>query len=329
MPLEIIRHDITLMRTDAIVNAANPALQMGRGVCGSIFRAAGEAELRQACDAIGGCETGKAVLTDGYALPARYIIHAVGPVWRGGGSGEEELLRSCYLHALTLAQKKGLTSIAFPLLSSGLFGYPKDEALRVATRAIGDFLANSDMLVYMVVFDRESYRIGAKLFDSIAKYIDDRYVDEHAPRRRGTAISDRQYELESYAFASAPAAAPNLGDIVNELDESFSQKLLKLIDRKGRTDVDTYKRANLDRKLFSKIRSNKDYQPSKTTTLALAISLELDLEETQDLLGSAGYTLSRSRKFDVIIEYFIERGSCNIYEINEALFAFDQPLLGG
>ncbi len=339
MPFQIVRNDITRMDTDAIVNAANRSLEMGGGVCGAIFNAAGARELQAECDRIGGCETGQAVITGGYRLPARHIIHAVGPVWQGGGHGEEALLRSCYSSALQLAEKHRLKSVAFPLISSGIYGYPKDQALRVAVSAIEEFLAGHEMQVFLVVFDRQSFQIGEALFDDIARYIDDNYADQSLSlerlRRRppqGEGLLEKQVlSLRTEALAPAPALAPvgNLQKALESLDISFSESLLKLIDQRGMTDVEVYKRANLDRKLFSKIRAGKGYNPSKPTAIALAVALRLNLEETRALLARAGYTLSPSSKADVIVRYFIERGNHNIHEINEALFAFDQALLGG
>lgn len=376
MPLRIVRNDITKMKTDAIVNAANSELRKGGGVCGAIFAAAGADQLEAECCSIGHCDTGDAVITGGYGLPARYIIHAVGPVWRGGSHDEERLLHSCYTNSLELALKHGCKSIAFPLISSGIYGYPKDQALHIAISAIGEFLLKHEMDVYLVVFDRNAYMLSEKLFSAIERYIDDNYVQEHLeaerfrnlplpakepdrPKKRGRNAKkmhspDIMHEVfDSYAADTSSeeskayepddeqrdlvraSTAPqkersrrSLEDIVDNLDETFSQLLLRLIDEKGMSDVDTYKRANIDRRLFSKIRSNADYKPSKTTAIALAIALRLNLDETLDLLGRAGYTLSHSSKFDVIIEYFIQAGNYNIFEINEALFAFEQDLLG-
>jgi O-acetyl-ADP-ribose deacetylase (regulator of RNase III) len=337
MPLKIIRNDITKMPVDAIVNAANTALKMGGGVCGAIFSAAGADRLQAECDGIGWCNTGEAVITKGYKLPAKYIIHTPGPIWQGGSSGEAQALHNCYISSLTLALKNGLKSVAFPLISSGIYGYPKDQALQVAIAAIGEFLLNHEMAVYLVVFDRKAFILSEKLFSAIEKYIDDNYAEERLLTETGRRLD---YELQIMREAetgyhpepcqSAPAIKKkrDLADVVGQLDESFSEMLLRLIDEKGMTDVETYKRANIDRKLFSKIRSNKGYNPSKVTAVALAVALRLNLDETIDLLNKAGYALSHSNKFDVIIEYFIEEGNFNIFEINEALFAFDQVLLG-
>lgn len=337
MPLEIVRNDITKMAVDAIVNAANSSLLGGGGVDGCIHRAAGEGLLDE-CRTLGGCEVGKAKVTGAYRLPCKYVIHTVGPVWRGGGTGEKALLESCYRESLALAKEKKCESVAFPLISSGIFGYPKDQALKVAVDIISDFLFNNDMTVYIVIFDRASFMIGEKLFADIAEYIDDNYAEEHTDRRRElyrrnmpyyAPVYDKLYAAQTEAEETVCAdPADSLDDALNHLDESFSQMLLRKIDEKGMTDAQCYKKANIDRKLFSKIRGDVHYRPSKPTAIAFAIALELPLWETEELLKKAGFALSHSSKFDIIIEYFINRGNYNIFEINEALFAFDQSLLG-
>ena len=328
MPLIIVRNDITKMSVDAIVNAANETLLGGGGVDGCIHRAAGP-ELLQECRTLGGCRTGEAKITGAYRLPCRYIIHTVGPVWNGGKYGEREQLASCYRTSLALAKEHGCETAAFPLISSGVFGYPKDQALRVAVDTIGEFLAENDMTVYIVIFDRAAYQIGNKLFADIAAYIDDHYVDAHTDSRRERMR--RMGVVESRmltAYEDAPMAASGLDEALAHLDTGFSETLLKLIDRSGKKDAEVYKKANVDRKLFSKIRNNPDYKPSKPTAVAFAIALELSLPETRDLIVRAGYALSPSSKFDVIIEYFIMQRDYDIFKINEALFAFDQSLLG-
>ena len=335
MPLIIVRNDITKMPVDAIVNAAKESLLGGGGVDGCIHRAAGP-ELLAECRTLGGCKTGDAKITKAYRLPCRYVIHTVGPVWNGGSHGERKQLVSCYRTSLALAKEHNCETVAFPLISSGIFGYPKDQALRVAVDTIGEFLLHNDMTVYLVIFDRAAYQIGNKLFADIAAYIDDHYVDAHTDTRR--EYLRRMSVFESHAEAvcesamptpmMAPKAADGLDDLLAHLDAGFSETLLKLIDRSGKKDAEVYKKANVDRKLFSKIRNNPDYKPSKSTAIAFAIALELDLDETRDLIARAGYALSASSKFDVIIEYFIGQKKYEIFEINEALFAFDQSLLG-
>ena len=328
MPLIIVRNDITKMSVDAIVNAAKESLLGGGGVDGCIHRAAGP-ELLQECRTLGGCRIGEAKITGAYRLPCKYVIHTVGPVWNGGKYGEREKLASCYRTSLALAKEHGCETVAFPLISSGIFGYPKDQALRVAVDAIGEFLLHNDMTVYIVIFSRTAYQISSKLFADIAEYVDDHYVDAHTDfqrerLRRMSVVESRMLT----AYEDAPMAASGLDEALAHLDAGFSETLLKLIDRSGKKDAEVYKKANVDRKLFSKIRNNPDYKPSKPTAVAFAIALELNLDETRDLIARAGYALSASSKFDVIIEYFIRQKKYDIFEINEALFAFDQSLLG-
>lgn len=330
MPLSIVRQDITKMDVDAIVNAANCDLQQGGGVCGAIFQAAGAGELVDACQRLAPIEVGEAVLTPGFNLPARFVIHTAGPVYHDGTKGEEEKLSACYANSLKLAVENDCESIAFPLISSGLYGYPKDKALKVALRTIEDFLDDHEIQVYLVVFDRKAFAVGEELLGEVADYLGANYVDEDLERRRR---KNHYRAMESQVLYSAtlaePKAPPTLEDLVGNLDEPFSVTLLRLIDAKGKNDVDVYKKANLDRRLFSKIRSNKGYLPSKRTVLALAIGLELTLDETNDLLRRADFALSRSQIFDVIVEYFIIHEKYNIMDINAVLFNYDQPLLGG
>ena len=335
MPLIIVCNDIAKMPVDAIVNAAKESLLGGGGVDGCIHRAAGP-ELLAECRTLGGCKTGDAKITKAYRLPCRYVIHTVGPVWNGGNHGERKQLVSCYQTSLVLAKEYNCETVAFPLISSGIFGYPKDQALRVAVDTIGEFLLHNDMTVYLVIFDRKAYQISGKLFADIAEYIDDHYVDVHidSHRERLRKMNVLESQAEAVCESAMPTpmmdsmAAGGLDDLLTHLDAGFSETLLKLIDRSGKKDAEVYKKANVDRKLFSKIRNNPDYKPSKTTAIAFAIALELDLDETRDLIARAGYALSASSKFDVIIEYFIKQKKYDIFEINEALFAFDQSLLG-
>ena len=345
MPIEIIREDITKLKCDAIVNAANNSLLGGGGVDGAIHRAAGP-ELLKECRTLHGCETGRAKITGAYNLPCKYVIHTVGPVWRGGANGEKELLESCYYESLQLAKEHECESVAFPLISSGVYGYPKDQALKVAIDVTSTFLLENDMLVYVVIFDKAAYQISEKLFVDIKQYIDDHYVDLHTeplyermrrqqcsqpisleksmpiPEEASIRLEPMPMQMQTYA------PKMSLDEKLHQIDESFSQMLLRKIDEKGMGDAECYKKANIDRKLFSKIRSNINYSPSKTTAIAFAIALELNLDETKDMLMKAGYALSHSNKFDLIIEYFIQSENYNIFEINEALFMFDQNLLG-
>ena len=337
MPLEIVRNNITKMTVDAIVNAANESLLGGGGVDGAIHYAAGP-ELLAECKTLVGCKTGKAKITSGYNLPAKYVIHTVGPIYEDGKHGEKDLLESCYRESLALAKAHNCETVAFPLISSGVYGYPKDQALKVAIDVISDFLLENEMKVYIVIFDKAAYKISEKLFSDIAEYIDDNYVDEHTDYRRersrmnypcqSVMIGSAQPEYLDLCECKAMLSEEDLDERIKQIDESFSQMLLRKIDEKGMTDAECYKKANIDRKLFSKIRSDVHYKPSKPTVIAFAVSLELSLDETEDMLKKAGFALSHSNKFDIIIEYFISKGNYNIFEINEALFAFDQSLLG-
>ncbi|HKK95423.1 MAG TPA: O-acetyl-ADP-ribose deacetylase [Anaerovoracaceae bacterium] len=320
MPLEIIRNDITKVEVDVIVNAANKSLLGGGGVDGAIHRAAGP-ELLVECKTLKGCNTGEAKITKGYNLPAKYVIHTVGPVWHGGKKCEENQLRNCYKNSLELAKSKGLKSIAFPLISSGVFGYPKDQALKVATSEISDFILKNDMLVYIVVFDTNSFIISEKLLINVRKYIDDKYVSDNFMSYRGERRMVPEVNMEAcYSI--------DVDYIEKHMDESFAERLFRFIDERNLKDSYVYKRANIDRKHFSKIRNDLNYKPGKKTVFAFAIALELNLDDTKDLLNSAGYSLSHSKKFDVIIEYFIVYEIYNIFEINETLYAFKQQTLG-
>lgn len=341
MPLQIIRNDITKIECDAIVNAANSTLLGGGGVDGAIHRAAGKGLLLE-CIKLHGCKVGEAKITKGYKLPAKYVIHTVGPKWKDGNNNEKELLISCYKNSLALAKEYNCKSVAFPLISSGVYGYPMADAFKVAVDTVAEFLMHNDMLVYIVVYNKDAVSVGSKLFADIAQYIDDNYVAEHSPYDRQRI--DNCYESmplpETRFLDECTKAMPmatksvcfedtsDLSDIVVMLDESFSEMLLRKIDELGMTDAECYKKANIDRKLFSKIRSNPSYKPSKPTVIAFCIALELSLDETNEMLLKAGFALSHSNKFDVIIEYFIKNRNYNIFEINEALFAFDQNLLG-
>jgi|BioPla2DNA2_1021312.scaffolds.fasta_scaffold20796_3 O-acetyl-ADP-ribose deacetylase (regulator of RNase III) len=343
MPFTIVRQDITKMKVDAIVNAANTDLQMGGGVCGAIFKVAGAAQLQAACDKLAPIKTGEAVITPAFGLPTKIIIHAAGPVYRQWNKEQnEQYLRVAYMNSLKRAVENDCETIAFPLISSGIYGYPKDEALQVATSVIHDFLIDHDLDVTLVVYDKAAFSISRELLGAVESYIDEHYVETHEIRRRQLLDVERDaiYEadkavtkynepiFEEMLAPSVGAPAP-LDDLVGNLDEPFSQMFLRLIDAKEMSDVAVYKRANLDRKLFSKIRSNKGYMPSKRTAIALAVALELSLDETNDLLERAGFALSHAVKFDVIVEYFIANGKYDVFEINEVLFEYDQPLLGG
>jgi len=344
LPFEIVRNDITRMAVDAIVNSANPRPVIGLGTDSSIHEKAGP-ELLSARQKIGPIPMGQAAITPAFRLDAKYVIHTVGPVWDGGSYGEEALLRSCYDQSLKLALEHDCKSIAFPLIATNNYGFPKDKALQIAVSAFSEFLMEHEMLIYLVVFDRGAYKLSEKLVSSIASYIDDHYVDrweesvyggekayrqQSIRRRRDSDLFRKSIALEETA-PCAPMAAPmaaSLPDFLKQADAGFTETLLKLIDKTGKKDSEIYKKANLSKQHFSKIRNNPDYKPTKQTAIALALALELDLEATKDLIGRAGYALSNSSKFDLIIRYFIEQGNFNVVEINIALYEFDQSLLG-
>ena len=339
MPLEIVRNDITKMQVDAIVNTANPRPIVGGGVDRAIHKVAGT-ELLDARKEIGDIATGKAVITSAFNLHARFVIHTVGPVWQDGEHGERELLSNCYDNSLQLAAENGCGSIAFPLISAGVFGCPSEVAIAVATQAIREFLTDHDMDVYLVVFDHKAFKISSSLFDDVQSFIDERYIEElldeeyrgdYRDRRRNFETAGQPPAEDAYIDIPMWMSKPkerSLEDLLNEVDDTFSEALLRLIDAKGKTDPEVYKKANVDRKLFSKIRNNPAYKPSKSTALAFAVALELNLDETKDFIGRAGYALSHSSKTDIIVEYFIQRSEFDIITINETLFAFEQPLLG-
>ena len=362
MPFEIVRNDIVNMHVDAIVNTANPQPIIGYGCDTGVHKKAGP-KLLEARKKIGDIGVGQVAITPGFNLYADYVLHAVGPVWQDGKHNEESLLRQCYDRALKLAWDHKCESIAFPLLSAGNHGFPKTLALQIAIAAFSHFLMDHEMQIYLVVFSKDAFALSEKLFHSVASYIDENYIqdkklDEYgvtdkrdiresellqirrALERQKNARYEQEFlyqqELLEDSVCLAPSAAlgavdrtsDDLIDLLDETDAGFSETLLKLIDRTGKKDSDIYKKANVDRKLFSKIRNNKNYKPSKATALAFAIALELNLEETRDFIGRAGFALTHSSKFDIIVEYFILKKNFDINEINLALFEFDQSLLG-
>lgn len=329
MPFEIVRNDIVNMKVDAIVNTANPRPIIGAGTDKAVYDKAG-ARLLLARKEIGNIAVGEAAITPAFDLDARYVIHTAGPIWKDGRSGEEDLLASCFRNSLGIAKKKDCESIAFPLISTGSYGFPKPLALQIAVREISSFLMENEMQVYLVVFEKQSFELSEKLFKSVSSYIDANYVSDKMNLEYGTSkVRRRNYEdmllhESSYEITSK---MPNLDGMLNNLDRGFSETLLDLIDRTGKKDSEIYKKANVDRKLFSKIRNNVNYKPSKATALAFAIALELSMDETDDLLARAGIALSQSNKFDVIVRYFIENKKYDIFELNSVLFEFDQPLI--
>ena len=329
MPFEIVRNDIVNMKVDAIVNTANPRPIIGAGTDKAVHDKAGE-RLLLARKEIGDIAIGEAAITPAFDLNANYVIHTAGPIWRDGKSSEEALLASCFKNSLRLAKEKECESIAFPLISTGSYGFPKPIALQIAVREISSFLMENEMQIYLVVFEKQSFELSEKLFKSVSSYIDANYVSDKMNLEYGTSklrCFDYEEMLLRESSYEITLKIPNLDGMLNNLDKGFSETLLYLIDRAGKKDSEIYKKANVDRKLFSKIRNNADYRPSKATAIAFAIALELDLDETSDLLSRAGYALSQSSKFDVIVKYFIENKKYDIFELNSVLFEFDQPLI--
>lgn len=361
MPFQIIRNDITKVKADAIVNTANPKPRVGRGTDSAIYAAAGKNQLLEARKTIGDIAPGQAFKTNAFNLDANYIIHTVGPAWVDGDHGERDVLRSCYEQSLALAAELKCKSIAFPLIASGVYGFPKDEALNIALAEIGKFLLTHDMKVILVVFDRKALQLSEQLVGGIEQYIDDHsahllreseYGGDYGTNRRRRNMLRLEEEAREEAFFSsatldgvpydaeatdellAPVGAlpdvtgKSLDEVLGGTGETFQQRLFKLIDASGMDDVTVYKKANIDRKVFSRIRCKEDYKPKKKTAVAFAIALELDLPTTLDLLSRAEIAFSPSSRFDLIVTYFITNKIYDIFEINAALFKYGQPILG-
>lgn len=334
MPLQIIRQDITRIPCDAIVNPTNRLMMPDGGVDLAIHKAAGP-ELLMSCMLHGGLQVGEVKVSPGFNLPCKIVIHTVGPKWKGGTENEKETLVMCYKNVLNKAMEEKMGSVAIPLISSGAYRFPKKLVLRIAVDTITDFLMEHEISVYLVVYDKESYTFSKKLFNNIQDYIVDNYEEEDAIFERAkisrSAIKAKLfYDCESFSSMSIkPPKDWGLTELMQQMDDNFAVTLLKLIDIKGMTDVECYKKANISKQTWYKIMNDANYRPSKPTVIAFAISLKLTLAETKHLLQTVGFALSRSSKFDIIIEYFVTRGVYDIYTINETLFEFDQPCLVG
>ncbi len=332
MPFQIIRNDITKVCADVIVNTANPKPQIGSGTDSAVYAAAGADALLEARKKIGDIAPGQAAVTPAFHLPAKYIIHTVGPAWLDGQHGEKDILRACYENSLALAAELKAESIAFPLIATGVYGFPKDEALNIALSEIGKFLLTHEMHVILVVLGKEAFALSEKLMGSI-----DAYLDEHQVRELENAEYAEEKILEGYRrrraaqqYANAPdsGSGQTLEEMLGSAGDTFQQRLFGLIDASGMDDVTVYKKANIDRKVFSSIRCKTDYKPSKKTAVAFAVALKLPMQEMLDLLACAGITLTKCDKFDLIIAYCVQNGIYDIFEINAALFKYGQPLLG-
>ena len=341
MPFEIVRNDIARMRVDAIVNAAHHLPKVGAGVDSALHKKAGP-DLLTTRKVIGVIPYGSAAVTPAFALDAKYVIHAATPVWVDGEHGELRLLRQTYDVCLELALRHGCESVAFPLLASGNHGFPKAKALQTAVSAFSEFLLEHDMQIYLVVFGQESLTLSEKLVQNVRSYIDENYVEAYEKTVYGTdnasrlevMLRRRRRELEAIesrldeTFAM-PAPMATLDDYVRQKDAGFTETLLALIEKSGQKNAAIYKKANISKQHFSKIINDPNAKPSKPTAIALALALELDLDATRDLIGRAGYALTNSSIFDLIICYHIEHKQFNVIEINIALYEFDQSLLGG
>lgn len=361
MPLKIIRQDITKIKCDAIVNPSNRHLKPGGGADLAIHNAAGK-KLYEYCQTLGGCAVGSAVVTPAFKLPARYVIHTAGPDWLKE-ENPREILASCYRECLKLAAERKCKTVAFPLIGAGTYGCPRGDVLRIATKVISEFLFENEMLVYLVVYDKDSFDVSQKVFSDVASFIDDNYVTEHAmmraslsgatggrivggrpaderfAERKVSQMRSSELQSEEIVASAAPmsdamdfgSAAPllSLDDMIRNMDKGFADTLFFYIDKKGITDVECYKRSNVDKKTFSKIKCNKNYKPSKVTAISFAIGLKLDSKETEHLLRSAGFSLSNNNLFDVIIQYFTTTGKYeDIFDVNEILYKYDQVTLG-
>lgn len=367
MAFEIVWNDIVKMKADAVVNTTNSEPFYAEGVDYAIYAAAGAEELLEKRKTIGKIEEGTAAITPALALDAKYIIHTVGPRYIDGNSGEKEILDNCYKAVLSLAREYKCESIALPLISTGANKFPKWEGMQVALSAIGEFLQKESMKIYLVVYDQESQEVALKLFLDVSKYIERRYIDlvsgsdlartfktrilknfydfseedtyQEETYYEGCGIFDEHYDEENIQSdihchtcycrdIGTWRDSDELEHIVAMHDDTFSEKLLQLIDQKGKNDIDVYKNANISKQLFSKIRSNRDYRPTKTTVIVLALALELNIDETKDLLLRAGYALSPASKFDLIVQYYITHKIYNVCIIDLKLDEYEQPLLG-
>ena len=330
MPFQIIRNDITKVKADVIVNTANPKPVIGGGTDSAIYSAAGEVELLAERKKIGNIAPGQAAVTPAFALPAKHIIHTVGPAWIDGEHGERDILRSCYEKSLELAAELNAESIAFPLIATGVYGFPKDEALQIALSAIQKFLLTHDMTVIISVFDKDSFELSGKLFAGIDEYIDEHYAADTADAeyRYEEKNSRSRYERERMHLRRQQPKEESLDDALKNPGKTFQQRLFELIDASGMGDVAVYKKANIDRKVFSSIKCKPNYKPKKKTAVAFAIALQLDMPTMLDLLSRAEIAFSPSNQFDLIIAYYVNKGVYDIFEINAALFKYGQPILG-
>lgn len=343
MPFEIVRNDITNMQVDAIVNAASRLPRVNAGVDLAIHKKAGPS-LLEARKQIGVIQPGSAAVTPAFNLDAEYVIHAATPTWTDGLHGEVKLLRQAYDMCLDLAVMHDCDSIAFPLLASGNHGFPKSKALQAAIAAFSEFLMEHEMQIYLVVFNKDSVKLSEQLVQNVSCFIDENYVEAYEQETYGGTNGNRRrnhYQMRQSMVmpedcmlapcVSMPCRKPaalSLDEFIKAKDAGFTETLLALIKKSGQKNSAIYKKANISKQHFSKLINDPDANPSKSTAIALALALELDLDATRDLIGRAGYALTNSSTFDLIIQYFIEHKQYNVIEINITLYEFDQSLLG-
>ena len=352
MPFKIVRNDITHVKADVIVNTANPKPIYASGTDLAIYQAAGADELLAERKKVGCIERGDIAVTGAYALNAKYIIHTVGPVWVDGMHKEFETLESCYAKSLQKALELGCDSIAFPLISTGVYGFPKDKALQIAVSVFSKFLLENEMQIILVVFDKKSFQLSGQLVGEIDSFIDANYIRQkrrteysRRPFSRSRIESNITYDLEVYEECSRyteaeesetellmsipmPDGAMSLEEELENIGMSFHDKLFELIGKSGMDNKDVWKRANLDRKHFSKIQCDEKYHPKKKTVMALCIALELDLEQAKDLLARADWAFSPSSKVDLIVQKAIIDKQYDIYQLNLVLFQYTNEILG-
>ena len=336
MPLYLKKGDITAMHCDAIVNATDVYLSGSGGADRMIHEAAGFG-LSLECMKLGGCDVGKAVITKGYELNAKYVIHTVGPIWSDGSIFEQELLASCYKNSLLLALEYSCETVAFPLISAGTFDFPEDDAMRIAKESIEDFLSEHEMTVYLVAYRSHTYNMGAKLFSEVSRFVENRfYGDDYSACASAPMVNMHECDYIPKPTVSIfrpkltekKAAASGLGDRLKHVDEGFAEMLTRKIEERGMTNADCYNKAGITKSVFSKIKNNPEYRPTKPTVAGFVLALELPLDEAKEMLSKAGYSLSHSSKFDIILEWFIENRNYSIFDINEVLLEHDQQLIG-
>ena len=352
MPFQIIRNDITKVTADVIVNTANPEPKYMAGTDAAVYRAAGEEKLLAERKKIGNIAPGDVAVTPAFDLPAKYIIHTVGPVWVDGNHQEFDILQSCYRKSLVKAAELGADSIAFPLIATGIYGFPKKEALQIAINEISSFLMKEDteMTIILVVFDERAFTLSKNIFYEIKSYITDEIVDETYSKEYDLEIEERRYrqrsEIELYEderlfqkvraiWAQEKEESGSEGDFDLALykkeagdDLSFSRHLIKLLNAKNIDNVTAYKRSNITKGAFSKILCGDTKIPKRQTVLGLCIGLQLTLRESMELLASAGYAFNISNKADKLIIQCIMRKHYDIYLINIMLFESGHPQLG-